>query len=125
MKIQWHGDKVMKAINTVTMTGEERIARLIARDAKATTVFKDISGTLRNSIRYTNQRPQGARLPGWFVLAGGRGSWGDAWYAPKVELGWGKGKARPRPFMKTAGERNKSQAKSIFKALFGSGAKLR
>ena len=119
MKIQWLGRQVMEAIKKATGTSETATARLIASDAKSSRLFKDRSGALRKSIRVVDSR---FRDGGKLVMAGGRGPWGDAWYAPKVELGWKDASARP--FMRSAKERAKGRARRIFKSTFGPGTRL-
>ena len=109
----------MKAIRKATDTSEKITARSIASDARGSGLFKDKTGALRKSIRVVDSKFKDG---GQLVMAGGRGPWGDAWYGPKVELGW-KG-ASARPFLRTAKERAKGKAKRVFKAGFGPGAKV-
>ena len=119
MKLEWFGEKVMKAIRVATGTCEETVARMIVSDAKASGSFRDRTGALRRSIRMADSKyKDGGKL----VMAGGRGPWGDAWYAPKVELGY-KG-ASARPFLRPAKERARSRARRIFIGVFGTGARL-
>lgn len=124
MKAKWYDRKVISTINYALRGAEERAAKLVAMKAKSTTMFTDRSGILRRSIRATDQPPPDAHIKrGWFVLAGGRGSWGDAWYAPKVELGWVH--AAARPFMKAAKAASLGGVKLIFMSIFGKGARFR
>ena len=124
MKVKWRDREVVAAIQLALKRGEKRSAILISTRAKASTLFVDRTNALRNSIRYTHKPPSDARVKkGWFVMAGGKGVWGDAWYAPKVELGWKNASARP--FMKAARNANIGRMKLIFKSIFGRGARLR
>ena len=124
MRAKWNDKAVMTAINYGLRGGEKRAAKLVAMRAKSSTLFTDRSGALRRSIRATSQPPLDARVKkGWFVVAGGRGFWGDAWYAPKVELGWKNASARP--FMKAARNASLGRIKLIFTSIFGKGARLR
>ena len=119
MRVKWYGRQVVEAVRKATGRSEEATARLIATDARASGLFHDRTGALRRSIRVADSRfKDGGKL----VMAGGRGPWGDAWYAPKVELGW-KG-ASARPFMRTAKERARGRMRRIFLTNFGRGARL-
>ena len=120
MRAKWFDREVVAAINYALHKGEKQAARIIAVKARSTTRFADRSGTLRGSIRAAKSRYKGG---GWLVIAGGRGSWGDAWYAPKVELGWVKASARP--FMKDARNASIGRLRALFKGIFGGGARLR
>ncbi|MCK5605438.1 hypothetical protein KAR91_26335 [Candidatus Pacearchaeota archaeon] len=120
MRAKWNDKAVMTAINYGLRGGEKRAAKLVAMRAKSSTLFTDRSGTLRRSIRAVKSRYKGG---GWLVMAGGRGFWGDAWYAAKVELGWSNASARP--FLRGARVASLGRIRLIFTSIFGRGARFR
>ena len=111
MRVKWRDREVMAAINYGLRGGEKRAAKLIALRAKSSTLFTDRTGTLRGSIRAVKSRYKDG---GWLIMAGSRGTWGDAWYAPKIELGWSKASARP--FLRSAKAASLGRLKLIFKS---------
>jgi len=110
----------MAAIDYALRGGEKRAAKLVALRAKSSSLFTDRSGALRRSIRDVKSR---YKRGGWLVMAGGRGTWGDAWYAPKVELGWSK--AAARPFLRNAKAACVGRIRLLFTSIFGRGARFR
>ena len=100
-----------KELSDFLIENAETIAKQIARDAKATTAFKDVTGELRKSIRAKKSRyPDG----GWIVRAGGPKA-AQAWL---IENGRSGGAGYPpmpaKPFLKPAMERNIDEAKRLF-----------
>ena len=116
MRVDWNDKMVMAKINKEVSQDAEKSARMVARTARHTRLFKDSSGSLRNSIRVVKSKFKGG---GWLVIAGGKGGWGDAWYAAKVHLGHRIGKtgrhASPRPFLWRAVDINRAFIKTMFK----------
>lgn len=116
MRVDWNDKAVMAKINKEAGKDAEEAASMVARTARHTRLFKDISGDLRKSIRvdsYPDKREKN------LVVAGGKGPWGDAWYAPMVHLGHRIGKtgrhASARPFLWRAVDANRAFIKAVFK----------
>ena len=115
VRVVWHDKEVMKKIDKEVAKDAEKAARLVLRSARHTTLFKDRKGTLRKSMRVIKSKFKGG---GFLVVAGGRGFWGDAWYAAKVHLGYrpkGGGHVSPRPFLWRAVDANRRFIKAAFK----------
>ena len=105
MKVKWNDRIVLKKIDEAAEKDERKAANMIARDAKSTRLFKDVSGKLRSSIRVERSRYRGG---GYLVWVGGP----SAPYAPKVEFG--RRGVRGKFFLLTAKKRNKRKIKKLF-----------
>lgn len=89
--------------------------RVIARLAKKTTIFADVSGRLRKSIFAKRWRSRKGLPEGVYIHAGGRG----ARQAHLVEFGHGgPHPAPPHPFMETATEQSISRGQAEMARVF-------
>jgi len=112
MRVEWHGDKVTKEMIRASDKAAAKGAKLVAEEAKRTTLFRDKSGDLRASIHYVKTRKGKWRTKTWMAIAGDA----KAWYGPKVELGH---KGVPGKHFMTAAKKKKTRAvKQLFKKEF-------
>jgi len=93
MRLEWNDEEVLRDIGKITGKVTKEGAKKVVRDARRycpkektgkTDKWGNRPGSLRASIRIQKSKFKGG---GYLVIAGGKGFWGDAFYAPFVELG--------------------------------------
>ena len=103
----WDQVRIIREIMGEADKDLAEVAAAVERDAKASTAFKDKTGTLRKSIKKQKSRyPNG----GWIVKA-------DAPHAHLIEYGHGgKNPAPAHPFLRPARDKNISYMRKIMGA---------
>lgn len=81
-RIEWNAESVIRAIEGAVEVASKKGAKKVAATARR--LIDDKSGALSESVRVKKSKFKDG---GYVVLVGGKGSWGDAWWAPFVELG--------------------------------------
>lgn len=132
IKFNWYNKEVFVAIENIISDVEEEAADSVMKTAivlcpesvkEKNDKYGNKKGTLKKSIRKYK-----STHGGYIVMAGGKGAWGDAYYASFVELGTPsqtyksgkkKGKARtpvpPRKFLRNALKKNRKNILQKFK----------
>ena len=106
LKIEWNAKRITDKVRANINIAEKQLADKVVSDAQHLCPTKE--GVLKNSIRSVE-----GKYGGYLVIAGGIGDWGDAFYAPFIELGTHN--TMSKPFLKPAMHKNKSNFKRRLK----------
>ena len=135
MKLEWNDEEVLRDIGKITAKVTKEGAKKVMRDARRYCPVEKTGkadkwgnrpGSLRASIRIQKSKFKGG---GYLVVAGGKGSWGDPFYAPFVELGTpgttyqtrapkrsgARLAVQAHPFIRKALARNKRRIRQMFR----------
>ena len=104
VRVNLDTDKIDQMIAEFINENSEAIAKQIAKDARASTAFKDKTGNLRKSIRARKSKFQDG---GWIVQA-------TAPHAFIIE--YGRQNAPAHPFLRPALDKNIAAARTMFGA---------